>query len=610
MESLTTAPTGTITKESTVEVPTATTVTEAAATVPSKSEASLSRDKKSHLLSIPGEHRFRMENLAFGIDVWYRRLATVTFETEFEPLTRAQGLAIVAFYKTRFNGSRMLTAAHVSVLLDLEIRLDSLLKAHFPAGAFMRLSDRSPKDADPLDKSKIWKEYLQQLDLVRRQAAGEEIKAQGSGSEDEGNLKMIAIGRVNFMRVSNGAEAMSLLLTSERVFSDCLDWLEYGEPVMIALRHFEPEITMENEFRAFVYKNHLTAISQYDHYTFYPLLEAKKSHLKELIIAEWCRIHPLVGEESYCMDFAYISSSDKVKLIEISPFLPCTGPACFNWKQDIHVLAPADICDNKSSIEFRTILHPRANMEEVIEANWDGRWNSRSVPYFSTYAIVMAQGNTPFLAPSPASSGGILSGIRGLFSSSSKKEVVPANIDVSEWLLNARSKYIQQISLPPAPSLTHRLFVYGTLKTGFHWNKKFLSRAKLYSKARTVQHFPLVVGQCGVPYLLGDMPDEGKQLVGELFLVDDELLAGMDDYEGVSKNYYERREIQVTADMDAQVYSAFVYILPSSTKELQELEPIEEYSQEIHDRYYKPIQHIQVKQMRYLGMLDTYVLQT
>lgn len=96
-------------------------------------------NQKAHLLSIPGEHRFRMENLAFGIDVWYRRLASVTFRTEFEPLTRAQGQAIVAFYKTRFNGSQRLTTAHVSVLLDLEMRLDSLLKEHFPVFSFFRV---------------------------------------------------------------------------------------------------------------------------------------------------------------------------------------------------------------------------------------------------------------------------------------------------------------------------------------------------------------------------------------------------------------------------------------------------------------------------------------
>lgn len=79
----------------------------------------------------------------------------------------------------------------------------------------MRLSDRSPKDADPLDKNAIWREYLHQLELVRQQA---------SPTDDAANVKMIAIGRVNFLRVVNGAEAMSLLLTSERVFSDCLDW--------------------------------------------------------------------------------------------------------------------------------------------------------------------------------------------------------------------------------------------------------------------------------------------------------------------------------------------------------------------------------------------------
>ena len=48
------------------------------------------------------------------------------------------------------------------------------------------------------------------------------------GSPDLGNAGMVAIGRATpaWLRVSSGAEAMSLLLTSERVFADMIDWLK------------------------------------------------------------------------------------------------------------------------------------------------------------------------------------------------------------------------------------------------------------------------------------------------------------------------------------------------------------------------------------------------
>src|SRR5690349_14762355 len=53
-----------------------------------------------------------------------------------------------------------------------------------------------------------------------------------------------------------------------------------------------------------------------------------------MIVALWNEAHPYVGEESYIMDFAYLASSHKMKMVEISPFLTCTGPALFKWTND------------------------------------------------------------------------------------------------------------------------------------------------------------------------------------------------------------------------------------------------------------------------------------
>jgi gamma-glutamylaminecyclotransferase len=64
--------------------------------------------------------------------------------------------------------------------------------------------------------------------------------------------------------------------------------------------------------------------------------------------------------------------------------------------------------------------------------------------------------------------------------------------------------------------------------------------------AKTLECFPLVVGQSGVPYLLGDLPGKGKCVVGEIWKVNDETLLGLDEYEGVSKGYYCRKTIKVS----------------------------------------------------------------
>jgi hypothetical protein len=51
----------------------------------------------------------------------------------------------------------------------------------------------------------------------------------------------------------------------------------------------------------------------------------------------------------------------------------------------------------------------------------------------------------------------------------------------------------------------HLLFVYGTLKAGFQWHEKYMTGAVRLGKAVTVDRFALVVGDSGVPYVLGDL---------------------------------------------------------------------------------------------------------
>lgn len=139
----------------------------------------------------------------------------------------------------------------------------------------------------------------------------------------DGNLRLVAIGRCtpSWLKVSTGAEVMNLLLTSERVFADMIDWLQFGEPEQVVLRAFDPELAQEFEFRTFVHNGVLTAISQYDHYTVYPCLQDLKPLIQTSIQKAWREIHPHVGEQSYVADFAFSPTSHTAKLIELSPFL-------------------------------------------------------------------------------------------------------------------------------------------------------------------------------------------------------------------------------------------------------------------------------------------------
>lgn len=59
-------------------------------------------------------------------------------------------------------------------------------------------------------------------------------------------------------------------------------------------------------------------------------------------------------------------------------------------------------------------------------------------------------------------------------------------------------------------------------------------QAEFVCVAQTDEPMCLVVGESGVPYLLGDQPGKGKRVKGELWRLDDTTLLGLDEYEGRS----------------------------------------------------------------------------
>jgi len=161
------------------------------------------------------------------------------------------------------------------------------------------------------------------------------------------------------------------------------------------------------------------------------------------------------------------------------------------------------------------------------------------------------------------------------------------------------------------------LFFYGTLKKGFHWNQKYLSSGQFVSKAITRDLFPLVIGESGVPYLLGDLPGDGRRIHGEVWRVGSKLLQGLDEYEGVTKGYYDRRTIQVSlltpgsscpssSSAPHDFVLADAYFKTCSPDSLKSEKFLDEYSLEFHQKHYRAIRHIQVKQEMYLKQKDAH----
>jgi len=320
----------------------------------------------------------------------------------------------------------------------------------------------------------------------------------------------------------------------------------------VVLRQWEPELSLEYEFRGYVHKGKLNALSQYDHYGVHPDLELIKDKVQEKVFDMWKQVHPHVGTESYVIDFAYLPKSGRMIVVELSPFLPCTGPACFKWDKDGDLLR-----NGPFTFRLNSVCHP--HLDELVHANWELRWHGDVAKYWEFYSR----------AKPDEGSGGI-------------------------------TQLFKMFTSKP----THKLFVYGTLRQGYHWHSKFLSTSRKTCDAKTIEKYPLVVGKSCVPYLLGDLPNTGNSIIGEVWEVDDVTLQNLDEYEGIGKGYYSRRTIPVASKNGNAKMEADAYFKTESSPELRESPYLEEYSLDFHKKNYNAIMHIMVKQQLYLGDLN------
>ncbi|XP_044911460.1 gamma-glutamylaminecyclotransferase isoform X2 [Felis catus] len=94
-----------------------------------------------------------------------------------------------------------------------------------------------------------------------------------------------------------------------------------------------------------------------------------------------------------------------------------------------------------------------------------------------------------------------------------------------------------------------RVFIYGTLKRGQPNHKVLLDgangRAAFQGRGRTVEPYPLVIaGEHNIPWLL-NLPGQGRCVAGEIYVVDEQMLSFLDEFEGCP-DMYQRTPVRVT----------------------------------------------------------------
>lgn len=280
-----------------------------------------------------------------------------------------------------------------------------------------------------------------------------------------------------------------------------------------------------------------------------------------------------MGVSAYAIDLAWLPRKRRAVLIELSPLLRCTGAACFRWSDARDV----DVLEGRLPLQFRLVEQTPPGFEELFTSGWEERWLHRPGSVQPFWAVYQSSAQrAAFQAKRLLSR---LPAVHRLF-----KPLVPSEVTSED-------------AVP--------LFVFGTLKHGFHWCSKFLTHgANFEAGATTLERFPLVVGGCGVPYLLLDQRGEGKRVCGELWHVTRSALAGLDEYEGTSKGYYSRQAVQVCIEGD--IVQAQVYGLLTSPPALRRLPAKESYTLEEHRRDYNAVAHIALKQSLYLQGVAQY----
>jgi len=212
--------------------------------------------------------------------------------------------------------------------------------------------------------------------------------------KNDTNEKLICLLKTgtDLLKISNSKEAIEIFKHSERINSDfeiALKVIDRWRENFVIRQWVPIEVTLE--FRCFVIKNKLTAITQYSKMIYVSSLKENYEKISKNLIKFFNenvsnKLEKIYSK--YVIDFGFgIESLEKIYVIEVNPFLPTTDSGLFDWGKDREIL------EGNKTFEFRILDEPlfrgkaalgtllpewRAVIEEVDKANNDNNDSSSS----------------------------------------------------------------------------------------------------------------------------------------------------------------------------------------------------------------------------------------
>lgn len=305
---------------------------------------------------------------AGAMNEWFDKLKDLTFDSAFVPVTAAEARQMIEYW--RVAGSKLVAAADDPVVVPAALsglveRVDAVIHSQFPAGAFVKLSTRSPKDSTTVFR-KAARRFRERLT-----AGGGRIVEAIPTTEDNARLVAFQEEMVKAAVVTSGAEAVAILLDSARVAGDLMYALDEGPsaaPISIVVRAWSARVTPQCEFRAFVHERRVTAMAQYWHTLYVPELAAVRERVVADCLALFERIKDSLPVPSGMLDLAWLGPSEVV-LIELNPLLQelrFSPPGLFDYFRD------ADVLTGKAPFQLRLREEPegRAEMRSHLPLEW------------------------------------------------------------------------------------------------------------------------------------------------------------------------------------------------------------------------------------------------